>query len=873
MKRPTPPASSAPATVRGGFLWVILCLLAVLLALFSRSLESAQILFSSDGPLGAVAARFVRVPEAYTGMWRDIYWVGGHEGSALPSLTYAFMWLLKPVTFAKFYEPFSLLVLGLCAWLFFRQWGFRFGVCLIGALAAMLNTDFFSYACWGLGTITLSVAFTFLALAVLGPPSGTRMWLRTALAGLAVGLAVMEGFDVGAILSLYMAAFVLFHSVQGAYRSSGAWFKGAGRLALLAGMAAFIAAQALDVLVSTQIKGVVGMGQDDRSKTERWDQATMWSLPKAETFRVIIPGLFGYRMDTLEGGQYWGSVGQSPGVIQTRHSGSGVYGGVLVVVVALWGFLQSMRERNNPFSDAERRMVWFWSGVMLVSLLLAWGRHAPFYRVLYALPYFSTMRNPIKFMHVFHIGLVIVFGFGLQVLWRSYLERTVTMTGSVRERLRTWWASAPTFDTRWAMGLCGAVVASMLGWLLYAASRNDLEAHLKQAVPSNDPNLASAIAGFSLTEVGWFILFLVLTTAILTLVMAGVLAGVRARWAGFCLGLLLITDFTRANVPWVYYWNYEEKYATNPLFDVLRAHPEEHRVAMFPYRVNEALSVLQQVYHVEWLQHAFPYYGVQSLDVAQEPRPTTENKAYRATFGTTNEVDYTRMIQLTNTRFIIGLAGGFTKVLNDQFDPVLKRFRLHTAFGLEQAKAGSSILVKTNDAGPFALVEFTGALPRAGLYSHWQSATNDQETLKTLVDPAFDPAKTVLVSGPVPASAPATTTKQTAGTVEFAGYAPKRIQLKAVSGAPSVLLLNDKFDPGWTVSVDGRPQQLLRCNFLMRGVYLPAGQHQVEFRFEKPVTTLAVSVCAIGVGFALLGLLMVGRGSRSPSGSAPVANG
>ncbi len=872
MKRsapPAPPASPAPAPVRGGFLWVILCLAAVLLALFSRSFESSQVLFSSDGPLGAVSARFAAVPEAYTGMWQDLYWVGGHVGSAFPSLTYAFLWLLKPVAFAKFYEPFSLLVLGLSAWLFFRQWGFRFGVCLIGALAAMLNTDFFSYACWGLGTLTLSVASIFLALAALGPPSGRRVWIRTALAGLAVGMAVMEGFDVGAILSLYMAAFVLFHAVQGAFRDRRAWFKGAGRLALVAGMAAFIATQALDVLVSTQIKGVVGMGQDEKSKTDRWNEATMWSLPKAETFRVIIPGLFGYRMDTQEGGQYWGAVGQTPGVIQTRHSGSGVYGGVLVVVVAFWGFLQSLRERNNPFSDPERRMVWFWSGVMLVSLLLAWGRHAPFYRVLYALPYFSTIRNPIKFMHVFHIGLVIVFGFGLQVLWRSYLERTVTFVGSMREQLRNWWGSAPAFDKRWTTGLGGAVIASMLGWLLYTASRNDLEAHLKQAV-TNDPNLASAIAGFSLTEVGWFILFLALTAAILTLVAAGVLAGVRARWAAFCLGLLLITDFTRANVPWVTYWNYQEKYATNPVIDILRTHPEEHRVAMFPYGVkSEALAFLQQFYHVEWLQHPFPYYSVQSLDMPQDPRPTSENTAYKAAFASTNLTHYTRMLQLTNTRFVFALAGGFTEaVLNQQFDPLLKRFHLHTAFGFEQAKAGAPILVRTNAAGPFALVEFTGALPRAGVYSRWQSATNDEETLKTLADPAFDPAKTVLVSGQVPAPGSVATTNQTAGTVEFVSYAPKVIQLKAVSGGPSVLLLNDKFDPAWTVTVDGQPQPLLRCNFLMRGVYLTAGQHQVEFRFRKPITALAISVSAIGVGVALLGFLMVGR--RNPCSSTPV---
>ena len=37
------------------------------------------------------------------------------------------------------------------------------------------------------------------------------------------------------------------------------------------------------------------------------------------------------------------------------------------------------------------------------------------------------------------------------------------------------------------------------------------------------------------------------------------------------------------------------------------------------------------------------------------------------------------------------------------------------------------------------------------------------------------------------------------GTVEYASYAPKDIKLKTKSDAASVLLLNDKYDPGWQV--------------------------------------------------------------------------
>ena len=48
--------------------------------------------------------------------------------------------------------------------------------------------------------------------------------------------------------------------------------------------------------------------------------------------------------------------------------------------------------------------------------------------------------------------------------------------------------------------------------------------------------------------------------------------------------------------------------------------------------------------------------------------------------------------------------------------------------------------------------------------------------------------------------------------------APRDIVLKSDAPGATVLLLNDHFDPWWNVHVDGQPQTVLRCNFLMRGV-------------------------------------------------------
>src|SRR5205807_2582803 len=143
---------------------------------------------------------------------------------------------------------------------------------------------------------------------------------------------------------------------------------------------------ALATLIGTQIKGIAGMNQDAETKREHWDAATMWSLPKLETLRVIIPGLFGYRMDTANGGNYWGTVGQEPGWEEThkgqpRHSGSGEYAGVPVVLIAFWALFRSLRAKGSPFSALQQKSIWFWASAALISLLFAFGRHAPFYQI------------------------------------------------------------------------------------------------------------------------------------------------------------------------------------------------------------------------------------------------------------------------------------------------------------------------------------------------------------------------------------------------------------------------------------------------------------------------------------------------------------
>ena len=128
-----------------------------------------------------------------------------------------------------------------------------------------------------------------------------------------------------------------------------------------------------------------------------------------------------------------------------RFTGGQNYAGVLVALVAFWAVAQSLRRRDSVFAEPQRRLIWFWAAVLAVSPLLAFGRFAPFYKLVYMLPYFSNIRNPTKFLIVFSWAIVILFAYGIHALSRRHLETPAS--GAIS--FKNWWAKACGFDRKW----------------------------------------------------------------------------------------------------------------------------------------------------------------------------------------------------------------------------------------------------------------------------------------------------------------------------------------------------------------------------------------------------------------------------------------
>jgi hypothetical protein len=855
----------------------LLALAVILGVMFSRSFTPEMMLFANDGPLGAISAASGDMRYAWSGVWQDLNWLGIENPAALPHTTSLFWFVLgnSPVNALKFQTPIALMGLGLSLWVLLRQFGFRQSVCALAAIAAALNMNSFSHSTWGLPSRSWTMASSFLALAALRGGLNGRPILKALLAGMAVANGIMEGFDVGAIYSLYVGAFAVFVVLAQANGAIGTKLtKGVGHAVVVAVFAGICSAAALSTLIGTQIQGITGMGQDAAEKEKRWDGATMWSLPKMETARVLVPGLFGYRMDADAGGNYWGAVGQVPGDPKSRHSGAGEYAGALVVVLAAFGIANAFRKKGNPYTDFERKTVLFFTGAAVISVLLAWGRHAPFYKIVYALPYFSTIRNPIKFMHPFHLSLLISFGFGLEALFRLYLKDAAGKVDGLKQSIARWWGTAAVFERRWVYGTVAFVAAGLVSFLIYSSSRPNLLAFLEKAgfqAPMNEQ-----IANFSYGEAGYALVFVALAVALVLCAMSGWFSGPRAKLFVIIAGAFLALDLMRADYHWVVYYNYKERYASNPVIDFLKEKSYEHRatarVVAFSqdprhHLIDNQTSMFANVAN-SWLQHLFQYYNIQALEPVQFPRPPELDQNFFQTLlpaGANRPPSVLmRMWELTNTRYLIGSRQRLSTIGQELGGPALK---ILFAFDMtpKPGVSGEQLTIDDvnwvrNDNGRFAVAEYAEVLPRAKLFGTWQVMTNSTETLDRLASKEFDPHASVLLSEAPPLTPGGGT--NFAGEVKIAKYAPKHIELTASNNAPAILLYTDKYSPNWRVWVDGKEEKLLRANYIMRGIALAPGDHRIEMKYAQPTTGLKVSAVGFGCGLLAFAAVCLLPGSR-----------
>ena len=83
--------------------------------------------------------------------------------------------------------------------------------------------------------------------------------------------------------------------------------------------------------------------------------------------------------------------------------------------------------------------------------------------------------------------------------------------------------------------------------------------------------------------------------------------------------------------------------------------------------------------------------------------------------------------------------------------------------------------------------------------------------------------------------------------------------------APSLVVIRNSYDEGWSATVDGAPAEVLPADGFLQGVAVDAGHHEVALTYRDPAIGRGLAVSAVvwlALGAAFAGCAFVERRRR-----------
>jgi hypothetical protein len=161
-------------------------------------------------------------------------------------------------------------------------------------------------------------------------------------------------------------------------------------------------------------------------------------------------------------------------------------------------------------------------------------------------------------------------------------------------------------------------------------------------------------------------------------------------------------------------------------------------------------------------------------------------------------------------------------------------------------------------AGPDGRVlDLLGSQPRAYVVHRVEQVSGEHEALVRFTDPAFDFRKRLLLEPSESRKAasedgPQTTPGSSRVAVQLRGA--DKESYSVFTESPGWLVVAGMWDPGWQAKVNGDKTDVLRANYNLRSVRVPAGRSHVEFEYRPRGFEFGI---AISVATLLAGTLLV----------------
>jgi hypothetical protein len=659
-------------------------------------------------------------------------------------------------------------------------------------------------------------------------------------AGLAavIGLVILTThFQMAYFLFGAVGAFAVFRTVQGvkaARRGAEAGsVVGIGRPLRRFGI--FMAASFLGVGVAAVqfLPSVQYVLEDSRrtatttaaAEAEAMAYSASWSLHPEEAASLVIPEFVGNSAGGSDWATqtYWGR-----NVFKLNHE----YVGLLVLLLAGLAFLGAPQAALRQFFVALGG----------IALLFALGANTPIWRLFYEfVPGIDLFRAPSMAIFLTGFSAVTLMAFGVD----RGLEIARDGDDSARRGMRRYLVG-------WLIVLGVFLVLAGTGLLftfwqaaVYTSITPQKAEALQQAIPfiQRGALFALALAG-AMAAVWWGLLRSVLAVPVAVALMAG----------------LVTLDLARIDLPFI---------QTLDFHRWAQANEHETHLSRIQAESGEPFRVLSMIQGGQDVRPAM--FGIE-LAAGHHPN---DLQRYRELIGMQGSGVPRNFFPEEGGTLNLGLLWA----LNVRF--LLWPDYQYGALGLEPVTR-----IQLPDGRPYtSLYEIPGWQPRAWLVNRVvvEAGPSAIELVyRGVVDPrteavlgvAPDPAWGLETFRPGEGATLLPTEPEVGGggRVTWVDRGPDRMVVTVASDRPALLVLSENWLPGWTARIDGEPAPVVRVNHTLRGVPVPAGEHELRMAYEPAPLGRAAWISLI-CSVLVVGLALGGLRGRRARDDAPATDG
>jgi len=554
-----------------------------------------------------------------------------------------------------------------------------------------------------------------------------------------------------------------------------------------------------------------GLGIVARGVERGYEYAVSWAMPPLELIDLVIPGYSGI-LDN-----YWGF-----NTFKIHLE----YFGLLALILSVFTIILFWK----------KRYVKFYTIASLIALLVALGGATPVFRIFYTLvPGFKLTRAPSLIFYLVSFAFVVLGTIGF--------DNLIVHPDKIKNR---------KFVQRNFLIISGIIAGALLiTGLICAAGSDSIVTSMQQSFGSqliNQWGKRAAEMKLMLISKNFpnFLMGIWRSLLFSVMILAVVFLGLnkRLRLWNFAVIAIIITLFDQlplmrkflpsAPAPAKYY----------AADDVVRFIKKDKAVfRVFPTLYCEHARDLYFLYHdIQSVGGYIPNPIQRYQDFIGAGTSVMFSPANLFTLpgqtGSTDRFCY-KFINMLNIKYIIG------PILPEdisRYDPQSQQ----AIIGLREYFSEFNLVFRGRQ---YSVYRNSGLLPRAYLVSDYLVA-KDSAILDILKSPEYEPEATVILEKEPSVSG----LKRGLPMVpaEIIKYSANEVVCGIETPYPGFLVLADNWHPDWKVFVDGKEQELYRADYTFRAVYVPAGDHEVVFKYISPYFNIGSVISIITLVLSVL---------------------